>query len=74
MVFVGRSAAASLDLLANRYGEQILPTVVPLIEQLFQCDEWPRVESGILALGAIAEGLFFRKQLSAQFVAVHHTI
>eukprot|EP01147_Barroeca_monosierra_P010945 gene10945-3017_t len=54
-----RSAAASLDLLANRYGEQILPTVVPLIEQLFQCDEWPRVESGILALGAIAEGCMF---------------
>ncbi|EGD72422.1 hypothetical protein PTSG_00441 [Salpingoeca rosetta] len=51
-----RSAAAGLDLLANRYHDAILPTVVPLIESLFQSSEWPRVESGILALGAIAEG------------------
>ncbi|KAF4044786.1 HEAT-like repeat [Phytophthora infestans] len=54
-----RCSAASLDNLANGYGNDILPTLLPLLqERLAQEQPWPLVESGILALGAIADGCY----------------
>lgn len=54
-----RCSAASLDNLANGYGNDILPTLLPLLqERLFLQEPWPLVESGILALGAIADGCY----------------
>ena len=34
----------------------MLPELVPLLSQILSHDDWTRQESGILALGAIAEG------------------
>lgn len=54
-----RCSAASLDNLANGYGNDILPTLLPLLqERLSLQGPWPLVESGILALGAIADGCY----------------
>uniref|UniRef100_M4BCU6 Importin N-terminal domain-containing protein n=1 Tax=Hyaloperonospora arabidopsidis (strain Emoy2) TaxID=559515 RepID=M4BCU6_HYAAE len=54
-----RCSAAGLDSLANGYGIDILPTLLPLLqERLAQEQPWPLVESGILALGAIADGCY----------------
>lgn len=54
-----RCSAASLDNLANGYGNVILPELLPLLkERLSLQGPWPLVESGILALGAIADGCY----------------
>lgn len=54
-----RCAAASLDNLANGYGNDILPTLLPMLQdRLSRQEPWPLVESGILALGAIADGCY----------------
>ncbi|DAZ98316.1 TPA: hypothetical protein N0F65_008902 [Lagenidium giganteum] len=54
-----RCSAASLDNLANGYGNEILPTLLPLLQHRLSLQEpWPLVESGILALGAIADGCY----------------
>lgn len=53
---VRKCAASTIDVLATVYGDDLLDNLLPLInEQLFHPD-WKRKESGILALGAIAEG------------------
>lgn len=54
-----RCSAASLDSLSNGYGNLILPDLLPLLkERLSLPGPWPLVESGILALGAIADGCY----------------
>ncbi|KAJ0412082.1 hypothetical protein ATCC90586_004002 [Pythium insidiosum] len=54
-----RCSAASLDNLANGYGNKILPTLLPLLQaRLAQQEPWPMVESCILALGAVADGCY----------------
>lgn len=54
-----RCSAASLDNLANGYGNQVLPVLLPLLQERLSLDgPWPLVESGILALGAIADGCY----------------
>jgi transportin-1 len=52
-----KCAAASLDSLANLYGDEpILPCLLPALEQgLSSSDPWVQ-EASILALGAVAEG------------------
>ncbi|TYZ62117.1 hypothetical protein PybrP1_012104 [[Pythium] brassicae (nom. inval.)] len=48
-----------LDSLSNGYGNLILPDLLPLLkERLSLAGPWPLVESGILALGAIADGCY----------------
>merc|ERR1719147_533519 len=51
-----KCSAAALDVLANVFLTELLPVLLPILkETLFHC-EWEVKESGILALGAIAEG------------------
>ncbi|OQR92594.1 transportin [Thraustotheca clavata] len=52
-----KSAAAGLDTISHAFGVDILPILLPLLqERLGHSGHWAVRESGILALGAIAEG------------------
>ncbi|KAL6844249.1 hypothetical protein ACP4OV_025922 [Aristida adscensionis] len=54
-----KCSAAGLDVLSNVFGDDILPTLMPLIEQnLARTDDesWKEREAAVLSLGAIAEG------------------
>lgn len=54
-----KCSAAGLDVLSNVFGDSILPTLMPLIEQnLARTDDnsWKERETAVLCLGAIAEG------------------
>ena len=55
----GKCSAASLDVLANVFHDDILPVVLPILKELLFHTEWELKESGILVLGAVAEGLQF---------------
>jgi hypothetical protein len=57
--FVGKCSAAALDVLANVFREELLPVLVPILKETLFHQEWEIKESGILALGAIAEGINF---------------
>lgn len=53
----GKCSAAALDVLANVFRDDLLPILLPILkETLFHAD-WEIKESGILVLGAIAEGI-----------------
>lgn len=54
--FLGRCSAASLDVLAGIFKNEILEVLLPTIQQALSNPDWRVKESGILALGAIAEG------------------
>ena len=49
-----KGSAAALDLMATTFRNELLPILLPLMQQLLQMDDWLRRESGILAIGAIA--------------------
>ncbi|ETE65694.1 Transportin-1, partial [Ophiophagus hannah] len=51
-----KCSAAALDVLANVFREELLPHILPLLKELLFHPEWVVKESGILVLGAIAEG------------------
>lgn len=51
-----KCSAAALDILANVFKEEILPILLPILKETLFHDQWVIKESGILALGAIAEG------------------
>ncbi|XP_077248702.1 transportin-1-like [Tasmannia lanceolata] len=54
-----KCSAAALDILSNVFGDEILPTLMPLVQsQLATTDEiaWKEREAAVLAFGAIAEG------------------
>ncbi|XP_071439731.1 transportin-1 isoform X1 [Hetaerina americana] len=51
-----KCSAAGLDVLANVFREEILTVLVPILKETLFHQEWEIKESGILALGAIAEG------------------
>lgn len=51
-----KCSAASLDSLAVKFGDEILPLLIPLISEMLQNPDYLVKESAILALGAIAEG------------------
>jgi transportin-1 len=51
-----KCSAAALDVLANVFHEELLPVLVPILKETLFHQEWDIKESGILALGAIAEG------------------
>ena len=55
-IFLGKCSAAALDVLANVYRDELLPHILPLLKELLFHHEWVVKESGILVLGAIAEG------------------
>jgi len=51
-----KCSAAALDVLANVFREDCLPVVLPILKETLFHQEWVIKESGVLALGAIAEG------------------
>ncbi|KAI4366286.1 hypothetical protein MLD38_022180 [Melastoma candidum] len=54
-----KCSAASLDEISNVYGDEILPSLMPLVQaKLSTSDDatWKAREAAVLALGAIAEG------------------
>lgn len=51
-----KCSAAALDVLANVFREECLPIVLPILKDTLVHPTWEIKESGILALGAIAEG------------------
>ena len=53
---VRKCSAAALDVLSNIFRETILPTLLPILREMLFHANWQIKESGILVLGAIAEG------------------
>uniref|UniRef100_A0A8C4N7S8 Transportin 1 n=1 Tax=Eptatretus burgeri TaxID=7764 RepID=A0A8C4N7S8_EPTBU len=53
---IRKCSAAALDVLANVFREDLLPHLLPLLKELLFHQDWVYKESGILVLGAIAEG------------------
>lgn len=51
-----KCSAAALDVLANVFREECLPILLPILKETLFHPQWEIKESGILALGAIAEG------------------
>ncbi|KAB5553948.1 hypothetical protein PHYPO_G00044520 [Pangasianodon hypophthalmus] len=51
-----KCSAAALDVLANVFRDELLPHLLPLLKDLLFHPDWVIKESGILVLGAIAEG------------------
>lgn len=51
-----KCSAAALDVLANVFKEECLPILLPILKETLFHPQWEIKESGILALGAIAEG------------------
>lgn len=51
-----KCSAAALDMLANVFREELLPVLIPILKETLFHQSWEIKESGILALGAIAEG------------------
>ena len=51
-----KCSAAALDVLANVFRDDILPVLLPILKETLFHNSWEIKESGILVLGAIAEG------------------
>ena len=51
-----KCSAAALDVLSNVFRETILPVLLPILREMLFHGNWQIKESGILVLGAIAEG------------------
>merc|ERR1719495_2719883 len=51
-----KCSAAALDVLASVFRNDLLPVLLPILKETLFHSEWEIKESGILALGAIAEG------------------
>lgn len=60
-----KCSAAALDMLANVFREDLLPVLVPILKETLFHPSWEIKESGILALGAIAEGMHVLLRASA---------
>ena len=54
--FSGKCSAAALDVLANVFNDELLPVLLPILKDTLFNEDWLVKESGILVLGAIAEG------------------
>ncbi|XP_078657001.1 transportin-1-like isoform X1 [Branchiostoma floridae x Branchiostoma belcheri] len=51
-----KCSAAALDVLANVFRDDLLPNLLPILKETLFHPDWEAKESGILVLGAIAEG------------------
>lgn len=51
-----KCAAAALDTMACKFGNDLLQILLPYLKERLFSEDWLQKESGILALGAIAEG------------------
>lgn len=58
VVLLGKCSAAALDCLSNVFKQDLLPILLPLLKDTLSSPQWEIKESGILALGAVAEGQF----------------
>ena len=58
-----KCSAAALDVLANVFKDDLLPVLLPILKETLFHPDWEIKESGILALGAIAEGICILKLL-----------
>ena len=56
LLLTGKCSAAALDVLANVFHDEMLPVLLPILKETLFHPEWEAKESGILVLGAIAEG------------------
>ena len=54
--FLGKCSAAALDVLANVFRDDLLPVLLPILKETLFHPDWEAKESGILVLGAVAEG------------------
>ena len=52
----GKCSAAALDVLASVFRDDLLPVLLPILKETLFHPDWEAKESGILVLGAIAEG------------------
>lgn len=64
-VFLGKCSAAALDVLANVFRDDLLPHLLPLLKGLLFHPDWVIKESGILVLGAIAEGVCLTHRMNS---------
>lgn len=55
---VRKCAAAAFDVLATRFGTELLDVSLPALKDKLWSQDWLQRECGILALGAMAEGWF----------------
>lgn len=56
---IRKCSAAALDILSNIFGDDILPTLMPLVQGKLTSSgdaDWKEREAAVLALGAVAEG------------------
>ncbi|CBY08006.1 unnamed protein product [Oikopleura dioica] len=53
---IRKCSAAALDQLSNVFKDDILPHVLPKLEEVLYQNDWVYRESGILVLGAISDG------------------
>ena len=53
---VRKGSAAALDVLARDYGNNMFHVILPYLTTNIKHEDWPRRESAVLALGAIADG------------------
>ena len=58
---IRKCSAAALDVMAVSFGNDLLEILLPLLHERVFSEEWEQRESGILALGAIAEGEFLQR-------------
>ena len=56
LFFKGKCSAAALDVLANVFRDDLLPVLLPILKETLFHPDWEAKESGILVLGAVAEG------------------
>ena len=55
---IRKCSAAAIDVMSVAFPEQLLEILLPFLKERLFSEKWEERESGILALGAIAEGKF----------------
>jgi len=71
----GKCSAAALDVLANVFRNDILPIILPILKELLFHQDWELKESGILVLGAIAEGTAtIVSPVTVASLSTHHVV
>ena len=55
---IRKCSAATLDIVATVFADELLPILLPLLKECLFAAEWERKEAGVLALGAIADGCY----------------
>ena len=66
-----KCSAAGLDVLANVFRDEMLPILLPILKETLFHDMWEIKESGILVLGAIAEGIAHSRHFSLSLSLSH---